>query len=209
LDRKCPKCGSSSIRRTDIPANRIIIDLVKTKNGIRKTIIKYEGCKGYCRKCKKYFSPKQIADIRHTQLYGHKFKSWLIYHRVALRLPYETICKITEELFGEKVLAGSLVGFIKDFAKYYSKSEKSIVEKLLESPYIHADETKMNIYGINWYVWIFTNGEFVVFRLTETREATIVHEFLASFNGILISDFYPGYDSVKCVQQKCWVHLFT
>jgi len=23
----------------------------------------------------------------------------------------------------------------------------------------------------------------------------------------LISDFYPGYDSVKCKQQKCWVHL--
>jgi len=23
----------------------------------------------------------------------------------------------------------------------------------------------------------------------------------------LISDFYPGYDSQKCKQQKCWVHL--
>ena len=23
----------------------------------------------------------------------------------------------------------------------------------------------------------------------------------------MISDFYPGYDSAKCKQQKCWVHL--
>src|SRR5207248_8780909 len=43
--------------------------------------------------------------------------------------------------------------------------------------------------------------------LTETREATITHEFLANYNGILVSDFYPVYDSVRCKQQKCWVHL--
>ena len=30
---------------------------------------------------------------------------------------------------------------------------------------------------------------------------------LASYQGILISDFYAGYDAVKCRQQKCWVHL--
>ncbi len=35
----------------------------------------------------------------------------------------------------------------------------------------------------------------------------IVHELLATYDGILISDFYPGYDSVKCRHQKCWVHL--
>lgn len=35
----------------------------------------------------------------------------------------------------------------------------------------------------------------------------IVHEILSNYNGILISDFYPGYDSIKCKQQKCWSHL--
>jgi hypothetical protein len=47
----------------------------------------------------------------------------------------------------------------------------------------------------------------VIFKLTETRESTIVHDILSEYRGILISDFYPGYDSVKCKQQKCWVHL--
>jgi hypothetical protein len=42
--------------------------------------------------------------------------------------------------------------------------------------------------------------------MTETREATIVHELLKNFGGILVSDFYGGYDSVQCEQQKCWVH---
>lgn len=31
---------------------------------------------------------------------------------------------------------------------------------------------------------------------------------MSGYSGILISDFYAGYDSVKCGgQQKCWVHL--
>jgi hypothetical protein len=43
--------------------------------------------------------------------------------------------------------------------------------------------------------------------LTATREATIVHELLKDYEGVLVSDFYPGYDAVPCRQQKCLVHL--
>src|SRR5438067_5732784 len=43
--------------------------------------------------------------------------------------------------------------------------------------------------------------------MTETREADIVREVLAGYKGILVSDFYPGYDGVPCQQQKCLVHL--
>ena len=57
------------------------------------------------------------------------------------------------------------------------------------------------------YVWVFTDGKHVVFRMTETREADIVREVLAGYQGVLVSDFYPGYDSMPCRQQKCLVHL--
>ena len=43
--------------------------------------------------------------------------------------------------------------------------------------------------------------------MTETREASIVHECLKGYQGVLVTDFYSGYDSVPCRQQKCWVHL--
>jgi hypothetical protein len=43
--------------------------------------------------------------------------------------------------------------------------------------------------------------------MTETREAAIVHEFLGDYTGVLISDFYGGYDGARCRQQKCLVHL--
>jgi transposase-like protein len=90
---------------------------------------------------------------------------------------------------------------------YYEQSEKRNAQLLFESPAIHVDETQVNIQGTNHYVWVFTNGKHVVFRFTETRESTVVHDFLSDYKGVLVSDFYPGYDSVSCAQQKCWVHL--
>ena len=47
----------------------------------------------------------------------------------------------------------------------------------------------------------------IIFKFTETREANIAHETLLKYEGILVSDFYAGYDSIPCKQQKCWVHL--
>ena len=77
----------------------------------------------------------------------------------------------------------------------------------VKSDFVHVDETKINIQGVDHYVWVFTDGKHVVFRMTETREADIVREVLAGYQGVLVSDFYPGYDSMPCRQQKCLVHL--
>ena len=127
-------------------------------------------------------------------MYGDGLKAWVVYQRVALRLPYESILKSLEEQFNEEVSIGSSVRFIKEFADYYAETESAISQHLLESSFIHVDETKFSIQGNNWYVWVFTNDEYVIFKLTETREVDFVHKFLENYVGVLISDFYPGYD---------------
>jgi len=131
----------------------------------------------------------------------------VVYQRVALRLPYQSIIESLSEQFNEKISIARLIDFLKQYAEYYAETEKSIMASLLSSPYVHADETKVNIKGTNWYVWVFTDEKHVMFTLKETREADFVHELLRNYQGVLISDFYPGYDAVECRQQKCWVHL--
>jgi hypothetical protein len=69
------------------------------------------------------------------------------------------------------------------------------------------DETTINILGASQYVWVITDGMHVVFKLSENRESTIAHELLKGYKGVLCSDFYGGYDSVPCLQQKCLAHL--
>jgi hypothetical protein len=54
---------------------------------------------------------------------------------------------------------------------------------------------------------VFTNLEEVVYVYRPTREGGFLHELLRGFAGVLVSDFFTGYDSLPCPQQKCLVHL--
>src|SRR6202035_2915689 len=72
---------------------------------------------------------------------------------------------------------------------------------------VHIDETRLNIQGTDHYAWVITDGRRVVFRITETRETTMVRELLTGYTGVLVTDFYPGYDGIECRQQKCLAHL--
>src|SRR5262249_7335766 len=103
--------------------------------------------------------------------------------------------------------SASPINFLRDLAGYYAPTEAAMLQAILRSDFVHVDETRINIQGVDHYVWVFTEGRHVVFRLTDTREADVVREVLAGYEGVLVSDFYPGYDGVPCRQQKCLVHL--
>lgn len=183
-----------------------IIDLAFTKSGCRKTVTRYVGEKTHCPRCRDDFVPPAIRRF-HGRLFGHCFQAWAVYQRVALRLPYDAITNVIDNLFSEQISATRIVGFMKQMSHHYSSTEKLLVKCILASPFVHVDETQLNIQGTQNYVWVITDGTHVVFRLTETRETTLIKKLLSGYEGVLVSDFYPGYDSMDCRQQKCLVHL--
>lgn len=201
----CPKHSGEYLQKSNQIAESIIIDLSFMESKIEKTITKHIGEKGFCRKCHKYYRPPGVDSNCVT--YGHGFRVWVIYHRLFLRLPYRIITQELSDELNEKMSVGTIAKFIRYFSDYYSATENLLTERILESPFIHVDETKINIQGAEQYVWVFTDGKHVIFKLTATRESDIARNFLANYNGVLISDFYAGYDSMRCRQQKCWVHL--
>jgi predicted RecB family nuclease len=204
--RKCPRGHGDLSVDNSIQAERTVIDLAFTKNGCRKTITRYTGMKSYCAKCQCHYSPPSL-DSKYRQHFGHALQAWTIYQRIILRLPYRIITQVMEHLFGVGLSKGTVVKFLQNQAEYYATTESAILDAIRKSEFIHVDETKINIQGVDHYVWVFTDGQRVIFRMTETREANLVREVLAGYQGVLVSDFYPGYDSMPCRQQKCLVHL--
>jgi hypothetical protein len=47
----------------------------------------------------------------------------------------------------------------------------------------------------------------VVYILSESREGEMIQKLLEDYKGVLVSDYYSAYDSIKCPQQKCLIHL--
>lgn len=143
-DENCPKCGYTPLEITNITSRQFIIDLVLTKNGLRKTITQYSGLRGYCQQCNKNYAPAFIRQYKRNQIYDHGFGAWIVHQRVALRLPYESIVESSQEYFNEKISVTLPAFFLGKFAKYYAETEELIIRNLLTSPFIHIDETKVN-----------------------------------------------------------------
>jgi len=161
---------------------------------------------GYCNICNEKYAPPGTRRHR-GQLFGWNFQAWVVYQRVALRMSYRLISKATFDLFSEHLSAQTAVGFVEQFAEHYRHTEDLLLRELLDGPVVHLDETKMNIIGADQYVWVFTDNARVVFRLRPNRETEFLKPLFSHYKGILVTDFYGGYDALPCKQQKCLVHL--
>jgi hypothetical protein len=56
-------------------------------------------------------------------------------------------------------------------------------------------------------VWVMTSMNKVYYFYKSSRDGSFLQELLEGFSGVLVSDFFTAYDSLKCEQQKCLVHL--
>jgi len=124
----CSTCGYAPLRPTAKVSKRLLIDLVLTKNGVKKTITEYIGLQGYCPKCGKYRTPTSLRKYGVRQLYGHRFKAWVAYHRVALRMPYGSIAEVLAEQFYEREPKHYIATLMKDMGTYYAETEKRITQ---------------------------------------------------------------------------------
>lgn len=78
---KCPE-HKRTLMPTGLMAEWIIIDLVSSPTGIKKTITKYWGERGYCPNCKHQYIP---PSLRRRKKYGDGLRAWIAYQRLAMR----------------------------------------------------------------------------------------------------------------------------
>jgi hypothetical protein len=183
-----------------------LLDLAFTKSGCRNTIVRYVGLNSRCPHCNGTFPPPIVKRVR-NRVFGEGFHAWVVYTRHVLRLSYRLIVKATKDLFGQELTAQTAEGFVTRYAAKYRRTEESLLVQILKSPAVHVDETKISILGSQQYVWVITDGKRTVFRLTESRETDFLRGILGDYQGVLVSDFYGGYDALPYRQQRCLVHL--
>jgi len=204
---KCPICGLMPLKESKKTTEKITVDLKFTQKTIVKEIRKYWANRSYCEHCKKDFTPPYFNVHGHPGIYGRNIKIWVCYLRIVLRNPYSLIRKITADLFKLNLSDAVIIRFIEEVGSYYLKTENILISSVLKSKFIHIDETTININGQNQYVWVLRNDDSVYLKHTETRENEFLKNLLKNYAGIIITDFYTGYDNVNCIKQRCWVHL--
>ena len=90
-------------------------------------------------------------------MYGHGFIAWVSYQRLAMRLPFNKIVQLIEDSFGEYVSQGTVAELFLNFSAFYLETERKLLKQILKSPFVHMDETTINIRGASQYVWVITD----------------------------------------------------
>lgn len=121
----------------------------------------------------------------------------------------KNVSNLLKNQFDIEVAESYILRFKRLLADYYKGTVEDIKKTIIAGDLLQVDETQIEIRDIKGkcYVWVFTTIDNVFYLFRENREADFLVEMLRDFKGVLISDFYAGYDSINCPQQKCLVHL--
>jgi len=141
--------------------------------------------------------------------YGQNLCNWVVYSNVALRQSNEQIVDGLFDVFGYSFRPGLVSNLKRRAAPFYRQTYDMILDGLRKGSLIHADETPVYVRDRagRCYVWVLANMERVIYLYSRSREGSVIQEALGGFDGVLVSDFYAGYESVNCPQQKCLIHL--
>jgi transposase len=205
----CPDCGSA-LGGVQLGRTRQVIELPPPPP---VEIIEHRVRRGWCSACRCW--REAPLDLR-GQVLGSKGRigvglAALVAHlRTTLRLPVRSIQRYLADLHGLRLSVGALVRLLDQVAVAALPTVEQIRARVRQRAVVHADETSWREAGQNGYAWLLATPEgerYVEYH--HSRAGAVINTLLGEeFTGVLVSDFYAGYNDTPGGQhQRCWVHL--
>jgi hypothetical protein len=203
--KKCVSCGSRNISQLR-PVKRTLIDMKFFNGGVKKWITNYLSWNYKCVKCGSLFTPDGIPGGRATK-YGHGLATWCIYHNLVCGQNLLRVRRALKDVFQLDIPQPTIFRFKSFQRELLQPTCDKILAHLLKGSILHIDETELKLKGSVGYVWVFASMDAVYFEYRDSRKAQFLGPLLKDFRGVIVSDFFTGYDSLDCPQQKCLIHL--
>ena len=199
----CPKCGSPKVYQYK---KKIILrqtDLKFTATGIRQHVIEYQATRAKCGKCYKQYNNHNFRRFQYgSNVFAYATNLYLSYN-----ISNYMISKIMQEQFGIWISPMYLVMRKEKWWKEWQPEVDYIWKTILHSPVIHIDETSIHLENKSGYVWVFATTHTVFYHYADTREGNFLHEWLKDYKGVIVTDFFPAYESLSIQRQKCLIHF--
>jgi hypothetical protein len=174
--------------------------------GVKKWITNYLSWNYKCVKCGSLFTPDGIPGGRATK-YGHGLATWCIYHNLVCGQNLLRVRRALKDVFQLDIPQPTIFRFKSFQRELLQPTCDKILAHLLKGSILHIDETELKLKGSVGYVWVFASMDAVYFEYRDSRKAQFLGPLLKDFRGVIVSDFFTGYDSLDCPQQKCLIHL--
>lgn len=201
----CPDCGRK-LSGGWIVSKRQTIEIPQTPIEITDHVFVARRC-GVCNKV--HIPKLGIAEgVVGKCRVGPRLISLIATLAIAKRMPHRAIQKLLDGLYGVHISLGEITEILHKVARFAKDKVQWILRQIRGSPHAHGDETGWRENGINGYLWSLSTPELRYFHFDISRAATVPKRLLGiCFDGVLVCDFYGGYNFYDGPVQRCWVHL--
>jgi transposase len=177
-----------------------------------KTVIRETIQRGWCVRCGKYSSAK---DLRGQDVsLGPQVRSLVIYLVTLRDHSYDQVIHVLWDIYRFKITDGEITTIMDARRLECLPMYEEIKDNIRAGPGIHMDESRWPIQseGGAGYAWSMSAilGTDVVFKLADSRGKGNAEELIGKdYKGIGITDRYVGYKTlfVYGCHQICWAHL--
>ena len=141
--------------------------------------------------------------------YGASLKATASYMSIYQLIPYGRVEEYFRDQAGIPISVGSLFNFNKEAFERLETFERIAKEKLRKAPFLHSDETSINVNGKRLWLHGALNDKWTLFMPHQKRgkEAIDDMDILPWFKGVAIHDHWLAYFMyTQCPHSLCNAH---
>jgi transposase len=159
--------------------------------------------------CGKLHKAQFPEGINAPVQYSKEIRGIVLYLGNYQILPFKRTEECMEDLFGLPISQGTFDTISNQAYQTLAPIEQYILEQLLVSQMIHADETGTYINTNRWWLMVLSNMWYTYYHTEKKRglEGINVRGILDNFKGHLIHDCWKAYFSLACAHGLCNSHL--
>ena len=207
----CKHCGGTLARVQTVIRYIEDIILPQLTGQITKTLTKLEIERGYCAMCGVWTA---ASDLRgEVVTLGKNVRLLIPYLVTLLDCSYAQVKMLLIDLYGLGVSDGEIGLILREQAIRWQPEYERLKQTIRGQPGVHLDETTwpIQIFAKHTYAWVMSGVETLarIYKLATSRGKGHALDLLGeTFDGIRITDCFPGYKHLNGLQQICWAHLY-
>lgn len=206
----CMHCGGQLAQIEE--AVRYIEDIILPQllEEATKTITKLIIERGYCPKCGVWTAARDLRGAVVTL--GQNVKLLVCYLTTILDCSYEQVKTLMTDLYNLTLSDGEITAILREQSLSWLPEYERLKEEVRASPGVHVDETTwpIQIFAKHTYAWVMSasNSLARVYKLATSRGKGHAIDLLGEdYQGVRITDCFPGYKRLSGLHQICWAHL--
>jgi hypothetical protein len=142
--------------------------------------------------------------------YGNGIKAFATHLIIIQMVALNRVQKQIEAMIDKVISEATLLKYVLQLDQMLETWEKSAIEKLLQAPSLHVDETSFRVEKKNHWIHVYSSGDTTLKLLHRNRgkEAIAGLNIIPRYGGVIIHDCWASYLSYDhCGHGLCGSHL--